>query len=97
MKTKLASTEADINSVLQKRCFGGISHVFFGAISQGLHRYFFKDLPRFLEHLFSRTALKCCLSSVIDKYGRLCMSFERLWICMEIAFKENCRFFGWKK
>ena len=97
MKTKLASTEADIKSVLQKKCFGGISHVFFGGISQVLHRYFFKDLPRFLEQLFSRTALKCFLSSVIYKYGRLWMSFELPWICMEIAFKENCRFFWLEK
>ena len=47
MKTKLASTEADIKGVLQKRCFGGISHVFFGGMSQVLRRHFFKDLPRF--------------------------------------------------
>ena len=49
--------------------FGGISHVFFGGISQVTHRYLFKDLPRFSEHLFSRTALKCCLRSVIYKCG----------------------------
>ena len=70
-ETKLTSTETDTESDLQKRCFGGISHVFFGGISQLLHSYLFKDLPRFSEHLFSRTALKCCLSSVIYKYGRL--------------------------
>ena len=95
MKTKLASTEADIKSVLQKRCFRGISHVFFGGISQVLHRYFFKRLPRFSEQLFSRTALKCCLSSIIYKYGRLWMSFERSCIYMEIVFNRNCWGFFW--
>ena len=71
MKTKLASTEAEIKRILQKKCFGDISHVFFGGISQVLRGYCFKDLPRFSEHLFSRAALKCCFSSVIYKYGRL--------------------------
>ena len=70
MRTKLASTEADIKRILQKRCFGDISHVFFGSISQVLHRYFSKDLPRFSEQRFSRTALKCCLSSVIYSSGK---------------------------
>ena len=77
MKTKLASTEADIKIVLQKRCFRGISHVFFGGISQVLHRYFSKDLPKFSEHLLSRKTLKCCMSSAIHKYERLWMSFGR--------------------
>ena len=77
-------------------CKKGVSEVFhivfFGGVSQVLHKYFFKDLPRFSEHLFSRTALKCCLSSVIYKYRRLWMSFERSCIYTEIAFNENCRF-----
>ena len=93
IKTKLVSTEVDIKSVLKKRCFGGISHLFFGGISQVLHRYFLKDLSRFSEQLSSRTALKCCLSSVIYKYGRLCMSFELSCIYIEIVFNENCRVF----
>ena len=39
MKTKLASTEAEIKRILQKKCFGDISHVFFGGISQVLRGY----------------------------------------------------------
>ena len=75
----------------------GVSEVFHIYLLEVFHRcftgIFFKDLPRFSEHHFSRTALKCCLSSVIYKYGRLWMSFERSCIYMEIVFNENCRLF----
>ena len=78
--------------------FGGISHVFFGGISQVTHRYLFKDLPRFSEHLFSRTALKCCLRSVIYKCGENCgWFFNFLCLYIEIVLNENCRFFGLEK
>ena len=40
-------TEADIKSVLQKRCFGRYFTCIFGGISQVLHMCFFKNLPKF--------------------------------------------------
>ena len=95
--TKMMSAETNIETVLQKRCFKGISHVFFGGIWQELHWYFFKDLRRFSEHPFSRIALKCFLSSIIYIYRRLWMSFQCSCIYMEIVFNKNCQgFLAWK-
>ena len=77
--------------------FAGISHVFFGGISQVTHRYLFKDLPRFSEHLFSRTALKCCSQCYLQMWGKLWMIFELSVFIYGNSVKWKLPFFWLKK